>query len=253
MAALSVTVERDLDRSFTVVVFAGELSLSTTPQVRGVLVKCLAECPFTIVADVDQLVVTNLSALSVFAAVHRHRRHGPAVALMLSAAPATATGWAVRQILGRTLAVYPRRDLALVAALDEQAAMKRIRVRLSADPRSAGTARQLIAEVCDSWGLADLADSALLVVSELVSNAVVHAGTDFDLTATLRGAYLYLSVRDGSRVAPRMPSSTRSGAPSMATGGRGLYLVDSCTAGWGASVADDGKVVWATLRGEARG
>jgi hypothetical protein len=45
-----------------------------------------------------------------------------------------------------------------------------------------------------------------------------------------------------------MPAPARAGWPALTTSGRGLYLVDSCTAGWGAMVADDGKVVWATLR-----
>jgi anti-sigma regulatory factor (Ser/Thr protein kinase) len=170
------------------------------------------------------------------------------VAMALCARPTTATGRVVRRILGQELPVYPSRSVAVVAALDGQAAMKWIRVRLSADPRSAGTARRLIAEACETWGLADLADAALLVVSELVSNAVVHAGTDFDLTATVRGAYLHLSVRDHCRVPPLMPAPARAGRPALTTSGRGLYLVDSCTAGWGAMVADDGKVVWATLR-----
>jgi anti-sigma regulatory factor (Ser/Thr protein kinase)/anti-anti-sigma regulatory factor len=248
MVALSVAVDRDLDRSFTVVAFAGELSLATTPLVRAALLRCLAECPFTVVADVDNLRVSDRSALAVFGAAHHHQRHGPAVALALCAASTTATGRAVRRILGHQLPVYPSRSAALAAALDGQLAAKRIRVRLSADPQSAGTARRLIAAMCATWGLADLADAALLVVSELVSNAVLHAGTDFDLTATVRGAYLHLSVRDGSRVPPLMPVPAGAGRPALASGGRGLYLVDSCTAGWGSMVADDGKVVWATLR-----
>jgi anti-sigma regulatory factor (Ser/Thr protein kinase) len=253
MAALSVAVDRDLDRASTVVAFAGELSLATTPLVRAALLRCLAECPFTVVADLDNLLVTDRAALAVFPAVPRHLRHGPTVALVVSAAPTTVTGRVARRVLGHALAVYPSREVALAAALAGQAGMKRIRVRLSADPRSAGTARRLVADACASWGLADLADAALLVVSELVSNAVVHAGTDFDLTATVRGAYLHLAVRDGSPVPPRMPAPAGSGRPALTTGGRGLYLVESCTAGWGTTVAGDGKIVWATLRGESDG
>jgi anti-sigma regulatory factor (Ser/Thr protein kinase) len=247
MAALSVAVDRDLDRWFTAVAFAGELSLATTPLVRAALLKCIAECPLTVAADVDGLVVTDRSALAVFPAVGRHHRHGPAVTLALCAAPATATGRVVRRVLGRGLTVHPNREAALAAALAAQAALQRIRVRLPADPRSALTARRLVAEACHNWGLADLAEAALVVVSELVSNAVVHAGTDLDVSAAVRGAYLHLSVRDGSRLRPLM--SPVNGADGAAlTSGRGLYLVDSCTAGWGAAVASDGKVVWATLR-----
>jgi anti-sigma regulatory factor (Ser/Thr protein kinase) len=248
MAALSTAVDKDLDRGFTVVALAGELSLATTPLVRTELLKCLAECPLAVIVDVERLLVTSPVALTVFPAVQHHQRHGPSVALSLCAAPTTATGRMVRRAVGQTIPVYPSRDRALAAVQDRQAAMQRVRVRLSADPRSAAIARRLVAEACDRWGLYDLADAALLVVSELVSNAVRHAGTDFDLTATLRGSYLHLAVRDGSPESPLMPSRPDPGLPALTTSGRGLHLIESSTAGWGTTVGGDGKIVWATLR-----
>jgi anti-sigma regulatory factor (Ser/Thr protein kinase) len=248
MAELSIAVDRDLDRAFTIVTLGGEFNLASTPLVRTTLLKCRAECPLAIIVDVERLLVTSRIALTVFASVQRHQRHGPAVALALCTAPATPTGRVVQRMLGGTIPVYPSRDAAVAALQDRQSAMKRVSARLPADPRSASTARRLVAGACDDWGLGDLADAALLVVSELVSNAVRHAGTDFDLTAMLRGPYLHLAVRDGSIRPPLVPQRPGSGWPALTTSGRGMHLVESCAAGWGTTVGGDGKIVWAMLR-----
>lgn len=144
--------------------------------------------------------------------------------------------------------MYPDRDRAVAAVLDGQTRLKRVSARLDADPRSAALARRMVAEACAAWGLADLAETATLVVSELVSNAVRYAGTAFELTATLRGGYLHIALRDGSRETPRMPPSTGPGVPSLGTSGRGLHLIAASASGWGTTVADTGKVVWAALR-----
>jgi anti-sigma regulatory factor (Ser/Thr protein kinase) len=248
MPSLQTTVDRDLDRALTVVTFAGELNLFTTSKVRAELLKCVVEFPLAIVIDVERLLVTNRTALTVFRAVQHHRPRGPLVVLALCAAPTTATGRAARRILGRVLPVYASRDRAVTAVLAGQAGIKRVYAHLAADPRSAGTARRLVADACVSWGLADLADAATLIVSELVSNAVRYAGTAFDLTATLRGAYLHIAVRDGNCERPMMPPRSVAGFPSLTTSGRGLHLVADSAAGWGTTVAGDGKVVWAALR-----
>jgi anti-anti-sigma regulatory factor/anti-sigma regulatory factor (Ser/Thr protein kinase) len=247
MAGLSTAVDHDLDRALTVVAFAGELSPAATPTVRAELLKRVAEYPLAIVVDLDGVRVTSQVALTVFRAVQHRRRQGPAVPLVLCAAPATATGLAVRRTLGDMIPVYPSRDRAVAAALDELAAIRRVDAHLAADPRSAGIARRLVADACDRWEMADLKEVAILVVSELVSNAVRYAGTDFDLVATLRGPYLHLAVRDGNPEPPLMPTRSGSDWPPLTTRGRGLQLVDSSATAWGTTVADDGKIVWATL------
>jgi anti-sigma regulatory factor (Ser/Thr protein kinase) len=247
MEPLGVTVEHDLDHGLTVVAFTGELSLAVVAEVRAELIKRIAECPLAIVVDLDAVLVTSRVALTVFPAVQQHQRSGPVVPLLLCADPGTPTGLAARLVLGHAIAVHPDRERAIAAALAEHAATRRVDAHLAADPRSAGIARRLIADACDEWGLADLKDAAVLVVSELVSNAVRYAGTDFDLTASLRGRYLHLAVRDGNPEAPLMPSWAAAGRPALTTRGRGLQLVDSSATAWGTTVAMDGKIVWATL------
>jgi hypothetical protein len=90
---------------------------------------------------------------------------------------------------------------------------------------------------------------AQLVVSELVTNAVVHAGTPIDLTLRLvpgeGHALLHLGVRDGLPVAPiPAPASPPGQTPD---GGRGLLVVAAFADEWGTCVSHAGKVVWATV------
>jgi anti-sigma regulatory factor (Ser/Thr protein kinase) len=247
MEPLSVTVEHDLDRGLTVVAFVGELSLAATVTVRSELIKRISECPQAVVIDIDALLITSRIALTVFPAAQRHQPSGPVVPLLLCADPTTPTGLAVRRVLGHTIPVYPSRERAVAAALVEHRATRRVDAHLAAEPQSAGIARRLIADACDDWDLTELKEAAVLVVSELVSNAVRYAGTDFDLTASLRGRYLHLAVRDGNPEPPSMPSWAAAGIPALTTRGRGLQLVSSSATAWGTTVALDGKIVWATL------
>lgn len=85
-------------------------------------------------------------------------------------------------------------------------------------------------------------DAAQLVVSELATNAVIHAGTPFSVTVALNGSAIRISVRDwdGS------PPIVRDAEPA-ARSGRGLRLVDAAADDWGVERDRDGKTVWADL------
>lgn len=115
-------------------------------------------------------------------------------------------------------------------------------------PRSAGNARRLLVRSLDSWGLGHLADTAGLVVSELVTNSVRHArepygrliGTRFECL----GGAVRIEVHDASSNRP-VSRETAWDAES----GRGLFLVNALTGGsWGVSDRDGvGKRVWAVV------
>jgi anti-sigma regulatory factor (Ser/Thr protein kinase) len=115
---------------------------------------------------------------------------------------------------------------------------------LELEPRvdAARLARELITTACTRWQRENLAEPAHVAVTELVNNAVVHAGTPITVHVALRGDELFVAVRDRSTEPPR----PRAVAPT-AYGGRGLLLLDAVSARWGCTPREDGKVVWAVL------
>ena len=120
-------------------------------------------------------------------------------------------------------------------------------MRLPPTPAAAGQARALVAEACHLWHVEHLRGPATLIVSELVSNAVQHAGTDLQVNVALRRDHLHLSVRDEDpRPAARPDPEPDPARPAVR--GRGLYLVESYATAWGSHANGDGKAVWATLR-----
>lgn len=86
-------------------------------------------------------------------------------------------------------------------------------------------------------------DRAILLASELVSNAIVHGLSDGKLAVDLAEDQLRIAVTDRS---PRVPTAMPYG-PRHAHG-RGLAIVDALADQWGVDLLDSGKIVWATLR-----
>ena len=107
---------------------------------------------------------------------------------------------------------------------------------------SARRARDVVTDACLRWDEPRLVDSAVLVVSELITNAAVHAHTMMTLQVRLRLCHLHIAVFDGCTT----HAMTRQTGPSS-SGGRGLHLVDAVSAAWGSTALPTGKVVWSAL------
>ncbi|MFI7342955.1 ATP-binding protein [Streptomyces sp. NPDC050085] len=106
--------------------------------------------------------------------------------------------------------------------------------------------RHSAAAVLEHWGAGDdLCATAPLVVSELVTNSVVHAASSPDVCVLVEYADgVHIAVRDTGRGLP----APRSAASGDAECGRGLTLVAALSTAWGTTVYGDGsKVVWANL------
>ena len=108
---------------------------------------------------------------------------------------------------------------------------------------SARHARDVVTEACLMWDLGHLIGTATLIVSELVSNVVEHAGTMMTLEVTVHSGHLHLIVHDGSAEPPVMREDRKLTEP----GGLGLRLVDANSAAWGFTPEAGGKAVWARL------
>jgi anti-sigma regulatory factor (Ser/Thr protein kinase) len=127
----------------------------------------------------------------------------------------------------------------------EDASTLSARVVLDADPRAAGDARQFLREFL-AWADAseDLTDTAALCLSELVTNAIVHAGGMIELRAILDTA-LTVSVRD--RGGPAPDAAPDADADPLRVHGRGLQLVEALADRWGSERDAVGTRVWFSM------
>jgi anti-sigma regulatory factor (Ser/Thr protein kinase) len=143
----------------------------------------------------------------------------------------------------------PRRDVATEDRGEEPAAdgVLVATTTVDGDPRAARAARQFLRRELSAWQVDDrLADVAVLCMSELVTNAVMHAGTVSELRVSLDDATLKLVVRDrgGPAAAPAAPDADDD---PLRVHGRGLQLVDALAQRWGAERDDRGTTVWVEL------
>lgn len=115
---------------------------------------------------------------------------------------------------------------------------------LETSPRSVSDARRWAVEACHKLDRADLVDSAELGISELVTNALLHA--EAPIAVRMRGTYRHprIEVLDGSREPPEPNRRMTHDDELLATIGRGLGMVAMSSHAWGAELLDDGKVVW---------
>lgn len=111
---------------------------------------------------------------------------------------------------------------------------------LSSHPTSAGAARRFVAGVLRRWRCTgEVADAVLLCTDELVTNAILHVGSDIDVVVRREAGAVVVEVSDAS---PR-PPLRRVVAPEDETG-HGLTLVEALADRWGVEVRAPGKAVW---------
>ncbi|MDX3529973.1 SpoIIE family protein phosphatase [Streptomyces sp. ID05-39B] len=114
--------------------------------------------------------------------------------------------------------------------------------------RSVATARAFVRDTLQGWGFADIIDDAVVLTSELVTNAVVHAGTHADLLCLRHedGVRIEVADRYPEREIPLQGSLATMGSPDR-EGGRGLQLCAAIAARWGVDYTPTHKTVWFQL------
>jgi hypothetical protein len=256
-AVVTGRVTTDLRAGVIVVEFIGELTQRAKDVVRSTVFKCLVECPNAVVVDLGGLDdKTDGSSVAMLYALQHAAQADPGVPLLLC----RATG-ALAEHLGRPawreqLRVYETRELALAAVEAGPLPGRRARAHLTVDPATPRVARGLAFSACVAWGHADVAQRVQRVVSELVNHSLEHAGTDIELWLAVRGAYIYVGVRDGDQNPPEMREPTDIGtarlvdlgAARLVDLGRGLRIVEHEAANWGCVTGDTGKLVWALVK-----
>lgn len=123
--------------------------------------------------------------------------------------------------------------------------LNRPALSLGSGPRGVQDARRWVVDTCHDIGRSDLVECAELGVSELVTNALLHAGPPLSVRVRGTREHPRVEVRDGSVELPQMPTAGPADDDDlMLTFGRGLSIVARCSTAWGVEVEEDGKVVW---------
>jgi anti-sigma regulatory factor (Ser/Thr protein kinase) len=139
---------------------------------------------------------------------------------------------------------------------DDDVALVLVRVPIDVDSRSRtvvlqvpreraqlGDVRERARTAMHGWALLDdVVHTGMLLVSELVTNALLHGKGPVELRLRLTRDRLVVEAEDGGQHLPR-----RRRAGEDDEGGRGLHLVSTLADRWGARLTDDGKVVWAEV------
>src|SRR4051794_3602276 len=240
---MDITVEQDDERP--VVDAGGLLDLRAAPQLRMALLKAAAEQPEAVVCDLTGARAQQL-ALPVFLTVADEIGAWPSCPVVL-VVPDEGLRTAL-ELLGidrRMVVVRLRADAG--PALRARPPAARAMLRLAPVPSAPAQARTFLSSCLRTWNVSGGStlddDGAALVLDELVTNAVLHAGTPVDVLVGLRGNVLRVAVADRSdcEISPRSATDDEEN-------GRGLALVEALTQRWGVLPRRfGGKVVWAML------
>jgi anti-anti-sigma regulatory factor len=235
---LVCTLENDFP--VTVVRAIGEMTYTSVAALRRVVRKGFTDRPALMLVDVAAVAVLDDVTVTTFAALAKQGAEAEVPVMLVGpslpfAAHLNAMG------IGRSVPVYPT-EASARQAFAERPAPGRLQVDLDPVPSATAVARDLVDRACARWRLVELADAAALIATELVANAVQHAGTAMTFVVTHRPSYLHLACRD------RSPAEPHRGPTDDLDGGRGLLLIEAIAESWGFSPTLDGKVVWATVR-----
>jgi hypothetical protein len=249
MTRLTADVDAAVPGGPVVLRVEGSLDPHTAPILHETLTRSLCDEPAIVVLDFSGVTAAADSAVVDLIALADRAYAWPGATVAIGGASSALTAMLVEARAAGSLPSYPTVPAALAAAAAIRADAVDARLRLGLFPvdSAAATARRLVDRACVQWGLPALRDTARLVVTELVSNAVRHgtvaASAAVEVTLARHTGAVYVSVRDRSRRLPRPGGPV----PPTVEGGRGLLVVGLMSRAWGATPTVDGKVVWASL------
>jgi anti-anti-sigma factor len=238
----------------------GELDLEAMPAFRRVLLKRLAEQPVAVICDLSGLQELDPSCAAVFTSVANHPSSSwPQTNLLVCCAQPAVSAMLERLGVPKFLAMHPTLEEALAHA-GSRPPYLRAELALGPSPTAPEVARRFVDATCWQWRLQavgdpadplarrwgeELVDRAMLVASELVTNAVVHTHGPLRLRLALVAGRLHLAVADQS---PRLLGLAADPGDPDAEAGRGLVVVDQLASAWGVHHAPEGgKEIWCVL------
>lgn len=243
-AAASVEISSQTLGDVRILKAVGAYSGVMTPLSAAIL-RALAEEPGAVVCDLSAIVwragPNGEEGPSSLAQLGDCVRNWPATPVLMACPDARVRTALERQLGGIDVVFTNGMAAALEGALGGSRRVDRL--PLSPEYSAPATARDFTRRMWQQWQLPGDSGSALLVTSELVTNAVLHARTDhLELSLALHDDRMRIAVRDRDT---RPPASHLLSWDQL--GGRGLMLVDALSVGWGVLPVKDGKAVWAVL------
>lgn len=118
-------------------------------------------------------------------------------------------------------------------------ALQELRAEFAPELETPRAARRIVARALEEWDCQEALDNVVLLLSEVVANAVTHARTDVEVSVRLLRGVIRIEVGDASPESAR-PREVNPDAES----GRGLHLVEQLASSWGEERTEHGKVVW---------
>jgi hypothetical protein len=214
----------------------GLLSLRTASDLRDALLKAAAEHPRGLVCDLSEAAATR-EGLTVLHVVADQVADWPSSPIAVVAAAPPLVDQLDRLGLRRRMPVVP--DLAQAAAvLRHSPRLLLASTQLPPSVDAPAAARAFVAAALTRWQAAGIVEGARWVVSELVTNAVVHARTDMTVRVSLTGRRVGLSVADRGQ----------AGTVRIEGDSWGLRVVGQLARTWGVLPRlGDGSVVWVVL------
>jgi hypothetical protein len=209
------------------------------------LMAVLADEPTIVVCDLGDMAPHTAATSQMFSPVADYLACWPGTLVVLCLPDPTAYTRALPAAIDGRLLVHSSRDAGIAEASALLRPIDHAQAPLAPMLTAARDARQFTVRTLLDWHVPQLISPVSLVVSELVTNSVIHALTVIDLALSHADGTVRIAVHDhaGGR-----PSASPEGVPGHALGKRGLVLVQAFTRSWGVFPGRAaGKTVWAVV------
>jgi anti-anti-sigma regulatory factor len=246
-----VRIQQSTRDGCTIITLTGRLDHAAARRLQPLLLTRLRQQPLAVICDLTRVWTLDPDCAGVFATTAHHPASGWITPwLLLCGAQPQVAATLDRLPPSHRLPACPSVEDAINQAVDDavdQALTHPVWLRqeltLAPSPTAPAAARRFVRDLCACWDLlvvndpddplerawlAEQTDQAVLVASELVTNAVVHAHSQLRLLVELRGQQLHLAVQDAN------PHLLHLATPpdTLAEGGRGLPLVEALASSW---------------------
>jgi anti-anti-sigma factor len=222
----------------------GVLDTTTYLKLRDALIKAALDEPQAVLVDVNGLDVTTSSAWSVFTSARWHVSTWPDVPIVVVCSHPGRRATIAHTGVTRYVPLQASVDAALNALTDHfRRARRRARADLPASLASLRKAREFVAERLAAWSQAELISVATVIVNVFVENVLQHTTSSPVVVLESDGAWVSISVQDGSSVPAARHEDADHGTPRVS----GLAIVASVCRAWGSMPTPSGKTVWAVI------